>query len=204
MNSIVLEQIDRKVYVNSVVQIAEGDVVFDVGSHLGTFTRLALMAGARQVVAFEPEPKLGACFLQTFHDEIRQGRVIFVAAAAWHSPGVLTFSRDPNSNSGTGQVSAGEGDDVVVEAVRIDDVVAEVGYERVDFIKMDIEGAERHALRGASRTLERFSPKVALCTYHDPVDRTLLAEIALAAQPGYTVIRRYHQAYFLTGFANAR
>jgi FkbM family methyltransferase len=51
--------------------VESGDVVIDVGGHLGTFTRFALDHGARQVVGLEPEPRNVACFRRTFDREIR-------------------------------------------------------------------------------------------------------------------------------------
>ncbi len=48
----------------------------------------------------------------------------------------------------------------------IDDFVAEQALQRVDFIKMDIEGAELKALQGAEQTLKAFRPKLAIALYH--------------------------------------
>ena len=42
--------------------------------------------------------------------------------------------------------------------------------ETVNYIKMDIEGSEMRALRGAERTIQRFRPKLAICVYHRPAD----------------------------------
>jgi hypothetical protein len=60
------------------------------------------------------------------------------------------------------------------------------------FIKMDIEGAEPEALRGASRLMQDRVPSIAACLYHD---RKHLWEIPLlikAAQPSYQLfLRRY-------------
>ncbi|SEL47487.1 methyltransferase, FkbM family [Roseovarius azorensis] len=54
--------------------------------------------------------------------------------------------------------------------VSIDSFVEQQGVERVDFIKMDIEGAELTALRGAQKTIERFRPSMAICVYHKLID----------------------------------
>ncbi|MFG0600633.1 FkbM family methyltransferase [Delftia sp. WSY_4] len=53
-----------------------------------------------------------------------------------------------------------------VETITIDDYVRSAGLQRVDFIKMDIEGAERQALQGALQTLQTHRPRLALCIYH--------------------------------------
>ena len=53
-----------------------------------------------------------------------------------------------------------------VETITIDDLVSEEKLKRVDFIKMDIEGAELEALRGAENTIRQFHPKLAISLYH--------------------------------------
>jgi FkbM family methyltransferase len=53
-----------------------------------------------------------------------------------------------------------------VETAAIDDVVSRENLERVNFIKMDIEGSELSALRGAEKTLRKFRPKLAISIYH--------------------------------------
>jgi Methyltransferase FkbM domain len=52
---------------------------------------------------------------------------------------------------------------------------------------MDIEGAEREALRGATRTLERFRPRLMLDSYHLPDDMKVLPAILRRAHPDYSL-----------------
>ena len=52
----------------------------------------------------------------------------------------------------------------------IDEAVARYGMPRVDFIKMDIEGSELAALRGAESSMRRWRPKLAISLYHRPED----------------------------------
>lgn len=55
--------------------------------------------------------------------------------------------------------------------------------KRIDFIKMDIEGAERKALEGAGRLTKRCLPKMAVCTYHNAEDEKAIREWFAKAGP---------------------
>ena len=59
-----------------------------------------------------------------------------------------------------------EGCDGIVTSISIDDFVEEYNLTSVDFIKMDIEGAEPIALKGAIETIKKFKPKLAIAIYH--------------------------------------
>ena len=196
LDLLMLEQAGGDIYEQRSVSVREDDVVIDVGAHLGTFTRIALMRGAGRVIAVEPDPVNAACFARTFAPEIAAGRVTLVAAAAWHSPGSLTFER--GSASQTGRVSDSEGDRAVtVRAVTLDQIVEQSKVDRVDFIKMDIEGAERHALAGARRLLSAYKPRLAICIYHAADDPEFVPRAVFAANDSYhTFTRDGFQAYF--------
>ena len=86
---------------------------------------------------------------------------------------------------------------VTVRAVTLDGLVDELKLDRVDFIKMDIEGAERHALAGASRLLAAYKPRLAICIYHAADDPDVVPRVVLAANDNYQTFRRSgFQAYF--------
>ena len=64
--------------------------------------------------------------------------------------------------------------------------------EPVTFIKMDIEGAEPEALKGAELTIRKYKPKLAICIYHQP---SHLYEIPLwikSTVPDYRIYIRHH------------
>jgi FkbM family methyltransferase len=177
---LISKQLLRRSYEAGPAKIQRGDTVLDVGSHLGTFTQYALNAGARMVVAFEPEPTNIACFKKSFEKEIDAGKVILVEAAAWETDTSLRFRLEEADNSGMGKVT--EAGELVVPAVTIDETVERLGLDRVDFIKMDIEGSERHALAGALKTLSDFGPRMALAAYHRPDDPEVIPELVLKAR----------------------
>jgi hypothetical protein len=61
---------------------------------------------------------------------------------------------------------------------------------------MDIEGAERSALRGGRETLSRLGPRLVLCIYHRPDDPVALPQLVREARPGYRMESNQTQAYF--------
>jgi FkbM family methyltransferase len=176
-------------YERGTVVMGRGDVVIDGGSHLGVFTRIAVLRGASRVVAFEPQPDLVACFRRTFAKEIASGQVTMVAKAVWDQPGTLAFE-----GAGLGfhavdsQISVSSTTGRLMPVTTIDDTVEALGLKRVDFIKMDIEGAERQALRGARRTIARWKPNLSICAYHRPDDAEAIPAAVRNARRDYHVL----------------
>jgi hypothetical protein len=67
----------------------------------------------------------------------------------------------------------------------IDALVQRGAIGRVDFIKLDIEGSELSALRGADSTLRRFRPRLAIAAYHRPDDLVTIPEYLDSLGVGY-------------------
>ncbi|MBI4458801.1 MAG: FkbM family methyltransferase [Acidobacteria bacterium] len=184
------------------VVVQPGDVVLDVGSHLGTFTRYALRRGARLVVAFEPEPINVTCFKKNFPTELEQGQVILIEAAAWEASGILELASGSDNLSWTfSAVSERQSENsakLSIKAVTIDDIVEQQELSSIDFIKMNIEGAERYALRGARRTIGRFAPRMDISTHHLPDDPRTIPQLVFEIRPAYRVSfnNRLSEAFF--------
>lgn len=170
------------------VIIRPGDLVVDAGASEGFFTRYALERGAR-VLAAEPLPALVDALNCSFADEIEDGRVQVLAAALGSERGTARLEAGPTVFEGSlGEIG------VHVDVVALNEILGEA---RVDFIKMDIEGGEMSALRGASAYLAAHKPRLAIAVYHGLHNGRDVAEIIRAARPDYNV--RYRGIFALDG-----
>lgn len=171
-------------------QIRPGDVVMDLGANVGMFSRRALDAGASRVIAVEPSPLNVESLRRTFAEEIEDGRFILVPKAVWNEPGRMMLKVYDLSVLDSlvmeERPEAPVRSEVPVELVTIDALAEELGLERLDFVKMDIEGAERQAIEGAVETLRRFRPRMAIATENLLDDIEAVPAAVLAAVPGYT------------------
>jgi len=77
-------------------------------------------------------------------------------------------------------------------SITIDDFVKENNFERIDFMKFDIEGSEENALKGASETIRKFKPKLAICGYHKKDDLVVLPKLMKKLVPEYSLYLDHH------------
>ena len=151
------------------IECAPGDMAVDAGGCYGdTALYFAHKAGPQgRVASFEFLPVNVSVFGRNMElnpdlaARIRlyerpvystSGQKLFVVG---NGPGtqVLPISSDPKA--------------LKVQTLKIDDLVASGDFPRIDFIKMDIEGAELEALKGSESVLRQFKPKLAITVYHD-------------------------------------
>lgn len=128
-----------------------GGRVLDLGAHVGMFS-LAAAAAGYQVVSVEASPRNAALLRASVAaNGWDQDRLRVVQAGVSDRPGTLEFC--PQGPYGHVSVPADGTAGIQVPAVTLDDLLAEIGWDRVDFIKMDIEGSEIAALGGMIRLL---------------------------------------------------
>jgi FkbM family methyltransferase len=113
-----------------------------------------------------------------------QAQVTVVEAPLWGRSGQVFFCTDEGPSS---RLSTKRDSDQQVETttITIDDFVTQNGLQHLDFIKMDIEGAELPALRGAEVALRRFKPKLAISLYHSLSDFWQIPEYLQSLNCGY-------------------
>ena len=91
---------------------------------------------------------------------------------------------------GSLKISGGE---LTAKFIDLDTYVAKKNLPRVDYIKLDIEGAELDMLHGAAKTITRCKPKMAVSAYHKPEDLWTLAAYIKSLRPDYEFEFRHYQ-----------
>jgi FkbM family methyltransferase len=150
------------------VEVSPGDTVIDGGGCWGdSALYFAQRAGSDgRVFTFEfVEPNLEIMSQNLALNPTVRNQIEVVERALWERSGEEVRYQD--NGPGTRVSSDGSGQSAKsVVTLSIDDMVREKNVPRIDFIKMDIEGSELSALKGAETTLRRFKPKLAICVYH--------------------------------------
>ena len=176
----------REIYGSGEYAVKPGDTVLDCGANVGVWTRTALDRGAKLVVAFEPAPENIESYRRNFRNEIAAGRVVLVRKGVWDKDDVLLLKRDPHNSAADSFIMLADGTPgVQAPLTTIDKVVTEMKLERVDYIKMDIEGAETRALAGSRETVAKFHPRLSMATEHSPEDGVRIPEAVHNLWPGY-------------------
>ena len=132
--------------------VRRDDVAFDLGANIGAFAMPAAVIGA-QVHAFEILPA-NVVSLAASAARNRLSNLAINIGAVWDKPGYLGIA----GKSAWGVV--GPGSSLSIAAITMDDYVAAKGIERVDLMKVDVEGAELEALRGADKLLHDRQPDI--------------------------------------------
>jgi|GEM_PF-544759 len=175
----------RGVYESETHRVQNDDVVLDCGANVGVFTRHALDRGARLVVAIEISPQNLECLRRNFAAEIKAGRVIVYPNGVWDKEEErdLRIYDDQSGGDSVALKFPGSRPGPRVRLTTIDILAAELKLDRVDFIKMDVEGAERKALAGARLTVQRYRPRLSVALEHEPADREEIPRLVQTLWP---------------------
>lgn len=166
--------------------------VLDIGANVGHHTFVFAALGWN-VLAFEPNPDLWAV-IEAKVRAARLSKVMLNRFGLGESDEILAFSVPDRRNSGTGQFlptgSALPTNVMSLPVRRADSTLARLGIERVDLVKIDVQGFEPQALRGLKDTLDRCRP--ILCVEVGAENRHEIPELAALANllPANYVFRR--------------
>jgi FkbM family methyltransferase len=134
--------------------VGSGDVVLDVGGHVG-YSSLHFadwVGGQGEVFVFEPIPANAARIEANLELNGLRDRVEIIQSAVSDSAGEVEFVESSSLNTGMGAISVGRGTRRV-KTIALDNWLEQRNIDRVALLKLDIEGAEILALKGLLRTL---------------------------------------------------
>ena len=135
--------------------LKEGDIVLDIGSYCGTqtvfFSKLVGKTGA--VFAFEPD----AVTFQSLSKNIAEHKCSNITAlniGLYSSDGEIGFSGDSGMGASISSEAAFK-----IKVRRLDAICKEYNLQKIDFIKMDIEGAEIDVLKSSKEVIQKYKPR---------------------------------------------
>ena len=169
-----------------IIELSEDEVFLDGGAYTGdtllTFLRKANNKYCR-CYAFEPEPE-NAVSLKALALRQRFCNVSIIEKGLWSSADQLSFT----AAEGTTGSAISETGRASISVDTVDNMSPDATY-----IKMDIEGAELEALKGAAGTIKKNRPKLAICLYHKPGDLFEIPLFIKSLVPEYKFYLRQHQ-----------
>jgi FkbM family methyltransferase len=166
-----------------------GDTFVDVGANIGNWTlEAARFVGPQgRVLAIEPVPHMAEALRKTARAN-RLGHVAVAEVALAETAGTRSFSVE-RGNTGGSRLGTMSGDvqGITVRTAPLDAVVEEQGLQRLDVLKIDVEGFEAEVLAGAAQSLARFRPAIYMeCGQDDPAQRKRSHEVL--ARHGYGIV----------------
>lgn len=149
-------------------QLKEGDIAIDLGSYSGltsvAFSKAVGHTG--KVIALEPDPLNHACVgpnLATHREKSGLDNIILLQAAVSPQSGTLRLSSEGAMGSAlTSIVGTYRGETIEVESISLVDLVARCAISKVDFIKMDIEGAELALVTESTEFIAKYLPRMVI------------------------------------------
>jgi len=179
--------VDRRQYFNNLILLGKNESFIDCGAYDGDTILNFLKETSGEyakIYAFEPDES-NYLKLQQVIVENQIKHIESINKGCWDSKTILRTSSDANMTSLIHDQGNSE-----VEVDTIDNIV---NGDRVTFLKMDIEGAELAALRGAEKTIKESKPNLAISVYHEPEDLVTIPQYISCIVPDYKFFLRQHQ-----------
>ncbi|TQR46404.1 FkbM family methyltransferase [Paenibacillus popilliae] len=173
---------------SDIIVLSKEEIFVDGGAFTGDTLEIFLeQTGGKykKVYAFEPEVLKHKPFLDKYG---QSANIELIPCGLWSQKDQLPFSAQGSVSSG---LSANG--NIEIPVISIDEVLQ---GEPVTFIKMDIEGAELEALKGAERTIREYKPKLAICVNHKPLDIVQIPMYLKQLVPEYKLFMRHYSDGF--------
>ena len=181
---------ETQYFINDFFTYGKNEVFIDCGAFDGdnveSFLKLPDME-YEQIIAFEPSSEN----FKLMEKKLSNHKITLINAGVYSKDCEL-YLLEFQDGSVVSEVSTGAKEETKVEVRAIDNLK---NLKKVTFIKMDIEGAEMEALKGAENTILRDKPRLAISIYHSDEDMLRIAEWIHATVPEYKLYCRHHSLY---------
>lgn len=148
-------------------ELSEGEIVVDAGAYVGVFSMYAgkKVGKKGKVIALEPNPKIYQKLCSNIILNGLEEVVIPVNKGLWSFAGELEMV-SKNAISSISCSRKRHASNVKVSVSTLDSILSELDIDKIDFVKMDIEGAEIEALKGMQSMLSKGT-RFAIASYHE-------------------------------------
>lgn len=184
------KELNAEIYKMKYVEPLAGDTVFDIGAYKGdTAIFFADCVGKKgRVYSFEPVKANYNGLVKNIKQNRLDDVVVAINKGCSAKPGLLK-AVSATSGAPWAFLANNEGTENT-EVTTIDEFVKSNRINKVDFIKMDVEGFEEDVLLGAIKTIKRFRPKLAVPLYHKTSDLFTIP-LLIDKLANYTLYIRY-------------
>ena len=177
---------------NSIIKFTDNEVFVDAGSYdfSDSIEFMKRCNNYNKIIAFEPNKELYSLCLNKINNVEKQ---FIYSYGLWSKNDELVFNE--NFAGGGSFAFKRTSNSLVTKVAKLDDICK----DRVTFIKMDIEGAELNALKGAEQIILKERPKLAICVYHRPKDIFEIPSYILSLHSDYKFyLRSYSEGILET------
>lgn len=176
-------------FVKDVIRFKEGEVFIDCGGYDG-LTSMVFMekvkGNFKNIIIFEPDPN---CLPMIEKNVPVDRRIKVIPKGVWDRETNLSFM---SSGDAASHVVEGMEQSQEVDTISVVSIDGCNECSKATFIKMDLEGAEQNALRGAKETIQKNKPTLAICIYHSDEDMLKIIDYIHELVPEYRLYVRHH------------
>lgn len=188
-----------KEYFPSDIKLFESDKnlnIVDCGAYIGDNLSdfVEHFKNVENIVSFEPDTNNIERLIENISilkNRYKNINFLLYPAGVYSQNTILKFS----NNSASSSSCLDDSSSFEVSVVSLDKTL--IGM-KVDYIKMDVEGAEKEALWGAKNLINKYKPSLAICLYHKPEDLWELPLLIKEIEPSYDFYLRVHEDMFLS------
>lgn len=188
MGGAIKEMYEQQYFDKTIMKPGEEEIFIDGGCYDGNTSHLFVKwccGSYRKIYAFEPDSSnYEKCKILRKH--VRD--IELIQKGLWSKASTLHFVEE--GSHGSRLVGEGVMDTVEVPVTAIDETVT---GDKVTFIKLDVEGAELEALKGAQNTIKQWHPKLAISIYHKKEDIWEIPSYILSLSETYRLYIRHYQ-----------